>query len=442
MTILSKVTSVDKTSALKGKIMLKASCSAVLIMALSACTTGNAQVKMAQYQADTEMTTPEVSGESSFELLADRMAEAGDHAAAVPLYRNLLKTNNFNSAVQAKLGLSLLALGNTVEAERALSLAVKNGEVGEANYGLGKVHLAVGRYAEAADQFHAATAGMGDASRAYSGRGVALAALGNFDEAIASFDDGLRANPSDTEALSNKALTLALLGSADVAAAMLEDIAQSGRAGPRDRQNLALAYLAAGRRTDAVAMARLDLDSQAVADTFSFYDEMMALPPEGRMASLVTGMIPQAQSQDQPANLELVDSDARRDAAARMTTPPPPPPEPEPEPEPEPIPVLTPQDLTGWSLQIGAYRNIPNMVRGWKILYNDNEDILEGIEPRRSEVSFGERENAGPQGHYYRLNAGPLKSFERASEVCKELKARGTACWVRPPEPEEGRLPE
>ena len=40
-----------------------------------------------------------------------------------------------------------------------------------------------------------------------------------------------------------------------------------------------------------MAMARLDLDSQAVSDTFSFYDEMMALPPEGRMATLVTGII-------------------------------------------------------------------------------------------------------------------------------------------------------
>lgn len=285
MSILSKVTSVESLSTIRGKTMLKASCSAVLIMALGACTSNNAQVKMAQHQADTEMTTPEVSGEGSFELLADRMANAGDHAAAVPLYRHLLKTDSFNSVVQAKLGLSLLALGNTHEAERALSLAVKNGEVGEANYGLGKVHLALGRYAEAADQFHAATAGMSGDARAYAGRGVALAALGNFDEAIASFDDGLRANPTDIETLSNKALTLALLGSADVATAMLEDIAQNGRAGPRDRQNLALAYLAAGRRTDAVAMARLDLDSQAVSDTFSFYDEMMALPPEGRMAT-------------------------------------------------------------------------------------------------------------------------------------------------------------
>jgi cell division septation protein DedD len=187
-------------------------------------------------------------------------------------------------------------------------------------------------------------------------------------------------------------------------------------------------------------MARLDLDSQAVSDTFSFYDEMMALPPEGRMATLVTGIIPQSQGSDVAANLELVDSEDRREAAARMTTPPPP--EPEPEPEPEIIPILTPQDLTGWSLQIGAYRNIPNMIRGWKILYSRNEDILEGIEPRRSEVSFGERENAGPVGHYFRLNAGPLKTFQHASEVCAELKARGTDCWVRPPEAEEGRLPD
>ncbi len=241
MSNLSKATSVDATSLFRGKTMLKASCSAVLIMTLGACSGGNAQVNMAQHQANTELVSPEVSGENSFELLADRMAEAGDHAAAVPLYRHLLQANSFNSAVQAKLGLSLLALGNTHEAGRALGIAVKNGQKGKANYGLGKVHLALGRYSEAADQFYAAAVS-GDA-RAYTGRGIALAALGNFDEAMAAFDDGLNTNPEDMDAISNKALTLALLGSPDVAIDMLENVAQNGLAGPRDRQNLAFAYL-------------------------------------------------------------------------------------------------------------------------------------------------------------------------------------------------------
>ena len=78
--------------------MLKASCSAVLILALGACTTGNAQVSAAQQQADAQAATAEVGEQGSFELLAVRMVEAGDHAAAIPLYRHILKTNMFNSA--------------------------------------------------------------------------------------------------------------------------------------------------------------------------------------------------------------------------------------------------------------------------------------------------------------------------------------------------------
>lgn len=444
MSILSKIYLADVPSVLNSKNMLKASCSAVLIITLGACSSSDAQVTMAQHQAENEVVTPAIEDEDSFQLLADQMVEAGDYAAAVPLYRHLLKGYSGDGAVQTKLGLALLALGNITEAERALASAVNNDEVGDANYGLGKVHLALGRYAEAAAQFAVASDYMDDAAKAHSGRGIALAAMGNFDDSIAAFDDGLRANPDDTETLSNKALTMALLGSADVAITMLEDIAQSGRAGPRDRQNLALAYLASGRRTDAVAMARLDLDAQAVADTFSFYDEMMALPPKNRMASLVTGMIPQAHNEEKVANLELVDSEDRRAAAARMTAPPPPPPPPEPKPEPviPPIETETPQDRTGWAVQIGAYRTIENMVRGWNILYTRNEDILEGVEPRRSEVSFGDRENAGPQGHYYRLNVGNLKTFERATSICEAFIDQGTDCWVRPPEPAEGRLPD
>ena len=100
-------------------------------------------------------------------------------------------------------------------------------------------------------------------------------------------------------------------------------------------------------------------------------------------------------------------------------------------------PLLGPE---GWALQIGAYRTIKNLMRGWSILYGQSGDLLKDIPPRRSEVVL-ENKGGGPGGFYYRLNAGPLKTFGQARDLCAALQARGTSCWIRPPEKTEGNLP-
>lgn len=418
---------------------------ALIALSVGACGSGKSFVPKSEAHATSAKTTTIRSSDDSLLTLADRMAEAGDHEAAIPLYRHLLRKTNDDASIYASLGMSLLALGNHHEAEKTLTLAVKKGAEGEARFGLGKVYLAMGKYGQAASQFATAADYMGGDPRPYSGQGIALAALGQFDQSIEAFDKGLYQNPNNAEVRSNKALTLALLGSSDVAVDMLEEMTRSGAAGPRDRQNLALAYLMSGRRSDATAMARVDMDNQTVSDTFSFYDQLTALPFKDRMAALVTGAIEPAQNREDAANLVVTDNDARRMAASRLSAPEP---EPIPEPKPEPEPKTEKVDLTevppiveptGWALQIGAYRNIPNLMKGMRILYEANDDIIGDIPPRRSEVQFP-TSNDGPKGFYYRLNAGPLQDRSRAMSICKELKARGTDCWVRPPEVSEGRV--
>ncbi|GER06084.1 hypothetical protein JCM17843_03940 [Kordiimonadales bacterium JCM 17843] len=89
---------------------------------------------------------------------------------------------------------------------------------------------------------------------------------------------------------------------------------------------------------------------------------------------------------------------------------------------------------------MAAYRTKDQLIRGQKYYWDKYRIILEPLEPRRSEVDFGERK-APPGGFFYRLNAGPLRDLQQAREVCADLKAAGAPCWIRPPEPVEGRLP-
>lgn len=384
-------------------------------------------------------------GSNAMLSLAADMEADGNYGGAIPIYRHLAAGGNRDG----KLGLarSLLATGNPDETLNALDgfNADGTGEgVGTANLLRGQALLSLGRFGAAADAFSKAD-GSGSALR---GEGVARAALGQVDQAISLFDrDG------SVKAQSNASLVLALTGRETEAAERLEAVARRGEAGPRERQNLALAYLAQQDYDRAQAVAQIDLDQAAARDTLTFYQTVLNLPIEDRMAAMITGVTRPDTTREEDGTLIVRDTEVARAAAERMVTvPEPPEPEPEPEPvvvedpEPEPsrppLPANAPKLLEpeGWALQIGAYRTIERLIRGWDILRGANLDILGDIEPRRSEIDFGEA-SMGPRGFYYRLNAGPLKTFEQADRICDELRARGTSCWIRPPEPSEGRLP-
>ncbi len=360
---------------------------------------------------------------------ADQAMADGNATEAIALYRQALATGGAQARVG--LGRALNAVGRYSEALSTLKSEAALGN-GAANHEIGKAYLAIGDYEAAVAAFSKAVSVSAFDASSHTGRGVALAAVGDAGGALNAFDDALSSEPGHPAAYSNKALLTALIGESATAIEMLETMVRGGRAGPRDRQNLALAYLTAGRRSEARAMARLDLDAISVDETFTFYDTLFALPPEARMKALLTGVIEQGQDLSEAGNLELTDNDNRQAAAARLTA------LPEPEVLPDIPPLLEPE---GWAIQIAAYRKLSQLVRGWKILYGENKDILEGIEPRRSEVDFGGR-GEYPDGFFFRLNAGPLATFAEAEKVCNELKARGTACWIRPPEPPEGRLPK
>ena len=382
-------------------------------------------------------------GKAGMMAMADDLMAQGKYTAAIPLYRHLSRGLGGNSEARIKLAGALIAQGEHQEAGQILLAQVKGDNPDpEAQYLLGRSMLALGRFEEARDAFSAAAGRTADSGATYSGLGIAQAATGNVGAAIDAFDTAGTGN-----ARSNKGLVLAATGNASDAVDVLESLIEEGNAGARDRQNLAFAYLMDGRDHDAYRMARLDLDMVSVEETFTFYRSLMDLDPTYRMQALVTGAVNPAWTDQEQANLELTDTPTRRAAAERLLEPeaePLPEPEPAPEPEPEPIdldsvpPLL---EAEGYALQIAAYRTIENLMKGMQILYGQNMDLLSEIPPRRSEVDHGEREE-GPSGFYYRLNVGPLRNYQQAKDLCDQLLERGTACWVRPPEVSEGRLPE
>lgn len=392
------------------------------------------------------------TGSSGLKAIADDLAANGQHEAAIPLYRHLgAQTGDRN--VLAALAASLTARGAQQEAVEVLTTLAARGQMdADSWYTFGKAHLGLGNFDNALLAFQQARMFAPADSRIKSGEGIALAAMGRTGEAMTAFNSVV-----DPVGLSNRALLMATTGQADAAVNVLEPLVQAGMVGPQGRQNLAMAYLLAGREADAYRLARLDLDPATISDTFTFYRSLSSLEPSRRMQALVTGTIDPAWTRGEAGNLQVADSSAQQEAAKRLMekpvmvakAEPKPAPKPEPEPEPEVEVAQADYELTevpplvepeGWALQIGAYRTIKNLMRGWTILYRQSGDILKDIPPRRSEVDFGARDS-GPKGFYYRLNAGPLKSLAQARELCTELRRRGTACWIRPPENAEGKLP-
>ena len=379
------------------------------------------------------------SSQSDLAAMAARLASKGEHSAALPIYRQLARRGTIEALTS--LGTSLVAMGEHVEAATILSQVTKSKNApGMAWHSLGKAWLALSRYDEAVTAFTNASNKLIGDTKPRAALGIALAATGRVGEALGVLSAAHRMDEGDANIASNYALMLALSGKEKQAVTMLEGYVRDGKAMARDRQNLALAYLMNGNRDKAQAMARLDLDGETVAQTFAFYRELQGLEPKYRMQAMIEGSVDPAWTKREAGNLTLSESDSSKMAAMRLTVQE----KPVIVPKPKPVkkrPVIPPLiDPEGWAVQVGAYRTIKNLIRGWDILFSKNEDILSRVEPRRSEKDFGERDTY-PRGFYYRLNAGPLETYQEARVICRELKARGTDCWIRPPEVKEGRLP-
>ncbi|MFQ5533494.1 MAG: tetratricopeptide repeat protein [Sphingomonadales bacterium] len=387
-------------------------------------------------------------GESSTLLrLADNLASEGRFASAIPIYRRAHDQRSGDNRPLVGLGRALTALGQYEEATEVYRTALDNDARDPlALRGLGGAWIALGRPELALPLFETAVTLDGVDIEARNGMAVALDALGRHREAVTAYRQALDIAPSDIQLRNNFGLSLALAGSLEEAIPLLEEVALDGAASPRHRQNLALAYGLAGRAGAARNIAAIDLDNAAVNGNLAFFAELRAMTPDARRRAVLSGVVNPKHDTRQPANPSFTaDKEVADETIARIIAPEPEPePMPEPEPEPEPlveieIPPLV--DPTGYAVQIAAYRKKEELMPGWRQLNSLYGDLIGHLEPRRSEKDFGDREGE-PSGFFFRLNAGPLKLLSEAEAICVEIQVRGGDCWVRPPEPAEGRLPE
>ncbi|GER06085.1 pilus assembly protein TadD [Kordiimonadales bacterium JCM 17843] len=262
---------------------MRGSALVLCLAALSACTS---QPVERQARVNTNIDGPN----APLFAVAQRLADAGQHAAAIPLYRQAWSEGGQEKAdVLAALARSFAAVGQYAKAEETLLLAAgKNSSSAAVQLGLGEVNLAFGRPQMALDNFDAALR-FGGGAQAQSGRAVALDALGRHSDALAAHALAVRQGGDDVNMRSNLALSHALYGDHQAAIDLLKQVVADPKAQAQHRQNLVLAYVLAGDLEKAGEMARVDLDNQSASETLMFFRELAALPPSERVKVLILG---------------------------------------------------------------------------------------------------------------------------------------------------------
>ena len=429
----------------------KAIVSAMCLIGLSACTSSgwsNSEINRASNLSPSTNINQHNEYENSLLEMGKVLAKQGNHNAAIPLYKSAHFNNKSEIEPLLKLGESFMAIGRYDDAlDVLISAKNKNNEHQEVLIALGRLYLSLFKPVTAGKYFALAVEAKNNISsnataNAYSGLGVALELSGNHAAAQQAFDAGLSVNPDNLNLLSNKALSLALSGESDKAVEILLNIAAKPNAKSQHRQNLALAYVFQGDSERAWQAASIDMTSNKAEQIVAGFYILKNLEQENRMHALVYGMTAPRTGLERTANKSELKPDGS-EASKRIA--------PKTEvtiaveaiSEVEENPDLPPLlDPTGWAVQIGAYRKPEEIIRGWEILKKKYFDIIGNLEPRRSEVNFGNRTENGPSGFYYRLNAGPLSGYKHSRDICIAIIQSGGKCWIRPPEPSEGKLPE
>ncbi len=217
-----------------------------------------------------------VLNEDSISLMnvAANARDAGDPAAAIPLYHRAAQLSPDSPAPWLALGETLNQMTAFAEAadawRQALHIDPKNVDAlvghGTTLTGLNQPHLALQRFQAALD-----VAPPGRIPGLHNAIGVAYDMMGDPDLAQESYRNGLHRSADDLTLVSNLGLSLALQGKYREAIAALRRAADLPGASARHRQNLALAYGLAGFTDQAAQIARMDLDEQLVMQNLSYY---------------------------------------------------------------------------------------------------------------------------------------------------------------------------
>ena len=86
------------------------------------------------------------------------------------------------------------------------------------------------------------------------------------------------------------------------------------------------------------------------------------------------------------------------------------------------------EPLTGWRVQLGAYRSPEEAAAGWRSAEGRVPALLEPLHHSIARADLGEA-----RGVYHRLHVGPLAGREVAVSLCNQLKEAGMDCFVVAP---------
>ncbi len=435
-------------------------CAALL---LSACSFDSNSKMTATPQAQDVAALPAImpATGSSFSELARKALAIGDAAAALTL------------------------------AQRAVEASPNDPE---ANSILAEALLGNGRADEAEKIFNALLAANNSDAAARTGRAMALLAMGQPAAAKVDLLTVIAAKPP-VAVLSNAGLALALAGDPKAAAAALAPMAFASDSTPQLRQNYALALTLSGDRATAYKVAEFDLgNSRALEQVNSWYQNadkplaqqlaaLTGLPSQNgaspaQMAAVAlpavavveptkiesakvesakvesSNIVAAAQNADLPQTPPVTDIvvTAKPDAPLNLL----------PEPAPKAVPSAKavvirskaqPASLVTTSISLRpvstkqagftASSAAPAALRGWLVqVAAVSTDVSGKLLVQRLRKQFGSFfGKLGPVTHskasvgtrtVKRVFVGPYRSAQQARSVCARIKARGSACLVRP----------
>jgi Flp pilus assembly protein TadD len=209
--------------------------------------------------------------------LARASRAAGDLASAISLYRQAARTKPVDPALLAELGDTLLEAKAFDDAIDVYSQIETTATVRtSALIGLAKAEIALAEPAKALKSLDLAQSAEPKDPRVLVNRGVALDLLERHADAQACYRAVLATTPRHVSARNNLALSLALSGQFAEALDIITPMARSSGATPRIRQNLAVIYGLMGKREEAAALSRKDLDPATADANLRFFDLVRA----------------------------------------------------------------------------------------------------------------------------------------------------------------------
>jgi Flp pilus assembly protein TadD len=212
--------------------------------------------------------------------LARATRQAGDLAASVQLYRNLVAGRSAAPEVEVELGDVLVEAGSPDDAIDTYSqIGARSPARLGALLGMTRAYLNLGDPAKALEYATEAQAlGPRDA-RVLVDKGIALDTLNRHDEAQKLYREVLVAVPRHVSARNNLALSLALTGQYDEALALIGPLVRSSSATPRERENMAIIYGLMGDADHATLLSRVDLDEVTTRSNLTFFANVRGARP-------------------------------------------------------------------------------------------------------------------------------------------------------------------